>query len=107
MKNLGNMMKQAQQMQAKMAEMQERLGEIEVTGESGAGMVKVTMNGKKEARLLKIAPALVDPDDIEVMEDLIVAAINDASGRVDAAVQEETQKLMGDLKLPPGVKLPF
>ena len=107
MKNLGNMMKQAQQMQAKVAEMQEKLGDLEVQGEAGAGMVQVTLNGRKEARRVKIAPALVDPDEIEVMEDLIVAAFNDANSKVDAAVQAETQKLMGDMKLPPGVKLPF
>ncbi|MCA8908974.1 MAG: YbaB/EbfC family nucleoid-associated protein [Rhodospirillaceae bacterium] len=107
MKNLGNMMKQAQQMQAKMADLQERLGEIEAVGESGAGMVKVTLTGKKEARAVSIAPSLVDPEDIEVLEDLLVAAFNDAAGRVDQTVQEETQKLMGDIKLPPGMKLPF
>ena len=83
------------------------LGEIEAVGESGAGMVKVTLTGKKEARAVSIAPSLVDPEDIEVLEDLLVAAFNDAAGRVDQTVQEETQKLMGDIKLPPGMKLPF
>ncbi len=107
MKNIGNMLKQAQQMQAKMQEMQDRLGELEVVGQSGAGMVHVTMNGKGEVKRVKIEKAVVDPDDIEVMEDLIVAACNDAKGKVEAQVQEETQKMMGGMKLPPGMKLPF
>ena len=107
MKNLSNMMKQAQQMQAKMAEMQERMADIEVTGQAGAGLVSVTLNGKKEMRAVKIAPSLVDPEEIEVMEDLIIAAFNDAVGKADDAVQEETQKMMSGLKLPPGMKLPF
>ncbi|MGK9235902.1 YbaB/EbfC family nucleoid-associated protein [Inquilinus limosus] len=107
MKNLGQMMKQAQEMQAKMAEMQSRLAEIEVPGQAGAGMVSVVLNGKGELRSLKIDPKLADPAEIEVLEDLVVAAFNDAKGKVEAAVQEETQKLMGGLKLPPGMKLPF
>ncbi|MDR6288634.1 MULTISPECIES: YbaB/EbfC family nucleoid-associated protein [Inquilinus] len=107
MKNLGQMMKQAQEMQAKMAEMQGRLGEIEVPGQAGAGMISVVLNGKGELRSLKIDPALVDPAEVEVLEDLIVAAFSDAKGKVEAAVQEETSKLMGGLKLPPGMKLPF
>ena len=107
MKNLGQMMKQAQEMQAKMAEMQSRLGEIEVPGQAGAGMIAVVLNGKGELRSLKIDPKLVDPSEVEVLEDLIVAAFNDAKGKVEAAVQDETSKLMGGLKLPPGMKLPF
>lgn len=107
MKNLGNMMKQAQEMQAKMAEMQERLADLEISGQSGGGLVSVTLNGKGETRSVKIDKTLVDPEDIEVMEDLIVAAFNDAKAKVESTVQEETQKLMGGLKLPPGMKLPF
>jgi DNA-binding YbaB/EbfC family protein len=107
MKNLGQMMKQAQEMQAKMAEMQERLADIEVPGQAGAGMISVVLNGKGELRSLKIDPKLVDPGEVEVLEDLVVAAFNDAKGKVEAAVQEETSKLMGGLKLPPGMKLPF
>ena len=107
MKNLSNMMKQAQQMQAKMAEMQERMGDLEVDGQSGGGLVTVTLNGRKEMRSVKVDKSLVDPDDIEVMEDLIVAAFNDANAKADAAIQEETQKMMSGLKLPPGMKLPF
>ncbi|MBW8726370.1 MAG: YbaB/EbfC family nucleoid-associated protein [Inquilinus limosus] len=107
MKNLGQMMKQAQEMQAKMAEMQERLADIEVPGQAGAGMIAVVLNGKGELRSLKIDPKLVDPSEVEVLEDLIVAAFNDAKGKVEDAVQAETSKLMGGLKLPPGMKLPF
>lgn len=107
MKNLSQMMKQAQEMQTKMAQMQEKLGEIEVTGQAGAGMVTATLNGKGEMRGLKIDKSLVDPDDVEVLEDLVVAAVNDAKGKVEAQVQEETERLMGGLKLPPGMKLPF
>ncbi len=107
MKNLGNMLKQAQQMQTKMAEMQDRLGDIELVGQSGAGMVQITVNAKGEMKRVKLAKEVVDPTDVEVLEDLIVAAFNDAKSRIDGVVAEETQKLMGGLKLPPGMKLPF
>ncbi|MDH3476110.1 MAG: YbaB/EbfC family nucleoid-associated protein [Rhodospirillales bacterium] len=107
MKNLGQMMKQAQQMQAKMAEMQEQLAAAEMTGAAGGGMVQVTMNGKGELRAVKIDPALVDPQDVEVLEDLIVAAAQDAKSKVEIHVAEEMQKLTGGLDLPLGMKLPF
>ena len=107
MKNLGNMMKQAQQMQAKMAEMQEALDKVEITGESGGGMVEVTLTGKGEMRKLKIDPTLIDKDEVEVLEDLIAAAHNDAKGKVEAHVAEEMSKVTGGLQLPPGMKLPF
>jgi DNA-binding YbaB/EbfC family protein len=107
MKNLGQMMKQAQQMQAKMAELQDRLGESEMTGAAGGGMVQVTMNGKGELRAVRIDPSLLSPADAEVLEDLIVAAANDAKTKVESHVAEEMQKLTGGLALPPGMKLPF
>lgn len=107
MKNLGQMMKQAQEMQSKMQEMQERLADAEISGSSGAGMVSVTYSGKGEMRRLSIDPTLITPDDKEVLEDLIVAACNDARQKLDAFTQEETQKIMGGLQLPPGMKLPF
>ena len=107
MKNLTNMMKQAQEMQSKMAEMQNRLGDIEVTGQSGGGMVTAVMTAKNELRSLAIDPSLISPDDKEMLEDLIVAAINDARTKAEARVQEETSQLMGGMKLPPGLKLPF
>jgi hypothetical protein len=107
MKNLGQMMKQAQEMQTKMAEMQERLAETEVTGASGGGMIQVTLNGKGEMRGVKIDPALVDPSEVSVLEDLIVAATNDAKAKVEAQVAQKMGELTGGLNLPPGFKLPF
>ena len=107
MKNLGQMLKQAQAMQSKMAEMQEKLAAMEMTGASGGGMVKVTLNGKNEVRSVKIDPSLVDPKETEMLEDLIVAAFNDAKTKVDANMAEEMAKITGGLQLPPGVKLPF
>jgi len=107
MKNLGQMMKQAQEMQSKMQEMQARLEQTEITGSAGAGMVEVTLNGKGEMRRLKVDPELVKPGETEVMEDLIVAAHNDAKVRVEAYMQEEMGKITGGLNLPEGFKLPF
>ena len=107
MKNLGNLMKQAQQMQSKMAEMQTKLGEMEVSGAAGGGMVKVTVNGKGEMRRIKIDPSLCSVDEVEVLEDLVVAAFNDAKGKTESLMQDEMQKLTGGLNLPPGLKLPF
>lgn len=107
MKNLGQMMKQAQQMQAKMADMQAKLGDMEIGGVAAGGMVAVTLNGRGEMRKVKIDRSLVDPEDVEVLEDLIVAAYNDAKGKVEARMQEEMAKLTGGLGLPPGFKLPF
>ena len=106
MKNLSQMMKQAQEMQGKMQEMQARMEQVEMSGQAGAGMVSVTLNGKGEMRGLKIDAGLKDGD-IEVMEDLIVAAHNDAKRRVEEMAQEEMSKLTGGLNLPAGMKLPF
>lgn len=107
MKNLGQLMKQAQEMQAKVQEMQDRLASLEVTGVSGGGMVEVVLTGKGEARKVAIDKALVDPSEVEVLEDLLVAAINDARSKADALSSEEMQKLTGGISLPPGFKLPF
>ena len=107
MKNLGQLMKQAQEMQEKMAEMQGSLVAIEIEGVAGAGLVTVVLNGKGEMRRLKIDLSLVKPEDAEILEDLIVAAHNDAKSKIEMRVQEETQKLMGGLPLPPGMKFPF
>lgn len=107
MKNLGNLMKQAQQMQTKMAEMQAKLGDLEVTGAAGGGMLQVTLNGKFELKKIKIDKGLVDPEDVEVLEDLILAAFNDAKVKAESAMQEEMAKVTGGLNLPPGIKLPF
>ncbi len=105
--NIGQMMKQVQDMQAKMADMQSRLSDVEVTGQSGGGMVTVTMTGKTEMRKIVIDPKIISPDDKEMLEDLIVAAVNDAKAKAEKQIAEETEKMMGGLKLPPGVKLPF
>ena len=107
MNNLGQMMKKAQQMQAKMAEMQKKLEEVEITGSSGGGMVQVTVNGKGEMRAIKIDPSLLDPNEVEVLEDLIVASANDAKAKVEAQLSEEMSKITGGLQLPGGLKLPF
>ena len=101
------MMKQAKELQGKMAEMQEQIAEIEVTGTAGAGLVSATLTGKGEMRALKIDPSLVKEDDVEILEDLIMAAVNDAKAKSEAALQEKTQELMGGLGLPDGMKLPF
>ena len=107
MKNLAGMMKQAQQMQAKMEEMQTKLESLEITGEAGAGLVKVVLNGKSDMRRIKIDPKIVDPSDTEMLEDLILAATRDARSKVEAAMADEMQKVTGGLQLPPGMKLPF
>ena len=107
MKNLGQMMKQAKEMQEKMGEIQARIEETEVTGEAGGGMVQVTLNGKGAMRRLRLDPNLVSGDDVEVMEDLIVAAHNDAKTKVEALIQQEMGQLTGGLNLPAGFNLPF
>lgn len=107
MKNIGKLMKQAQEMQGKMAEMQETLAQAECIGTAGAGLVNVTLNGKGEMKKLKIDPALITPDDVEVMEDLIVAAFNDARAKVDEHSRKEMDKVTGGINLPDGFNLPF
>ena len=107
MKNLGQLMKQAQEMQDKMAEMQDSLVAIEIEGVAGAGLVTIVLNGKGAMQRLKIDPSLVKPEDAEILEDLIIAAHNDAKSKIEMRLQEETQKLMGGLPLPPGMKFPF
>ena len=105
--NIGQMMKQVQDMQSKMADMQNRLGDVEITGQSGGGLVVVTMNGKAEMKKIVIDPKLLQPEEKEMVEDLIVAATADAKAKAEAMIAGETEKMMGGLKLPPGVKLPF
>ena len=107
MKNLGNMLKEAQKLQSRMAEMQQKLAETEMSGSAGGGLVNVTLNGRGEMRKIKIDPSLADPNEVEVLEDLIVAACNDAKAKIDAYMAEEMGKLTGGLPLPPGFKLPF
>ncbi len=107
MKNLANMFKEAQKLQERMNEMQARLAELEVEGRAGGGMVRVVMDGRGQMRGIKIDKSLVDPEEVEILEDLILAAANDAKGKIEARVQEEMAKLTGGLPLPPGMKLPF
>ena len=107
MKNLGKMMKQAQELQDKMAAVQEQLADMEISGSAGGGLVQVTVNGKGEARKLKIDLSLAGGNDPEMLEDLIVAAFNDAKAKVDETVREKMSELTGGLPLPPGMQLPF
>ncbi len=107
MKNIGNMLKEAQKLQQRMLEMQQRLAEVEMSGQSGGGLVTVTLSGKGEMRRIKIDKSLVDPAEVEVLEDLIVAATNDAKAKIEAHLAAEMQKMTGGLPLPPGMKLPF
>jgi nucleoid-associated protein EbfC len=103
---LGNLMRQAQQMQETMQKAQAELADLEVTGEAGAGMVKVVLNGRHEAKKVTIEPKLVG-EDLGLLEDLIVAALNDAVRKVAARSQEKYAGLMVGMNLPPGMKLPF
>ncbi len=105
--NIAQMMQKAQVMKQKMAEMQEKVSQMEVSGEAGAGMVKVVSTGKGELRSLTLDPSIVDASEIDVLEDLVIAAVNDARGKGEAMMAEETQKMMSELGLPPGLDLPF
>lgn len=107
MKNLGNLMKQAKEMQNKMAEMQASLESHEITGVAGAGMVKVTLNGKGNMRGLDIDPSLIDPEEVDMLEDLIKAAHSDARIKVEQYTQEKMKEMTGGLELPPGMQMPF
>ncbi len=107
MKNLGQLMKQAQEMQSKMGELQERLAAAELTGHAGGDMVRVTVNGRNEVRAVKIDPALAKPEDVEMLEDLLIAAFADARTKVEARMREEMSKLTGGIELPPGFNLPI
>lgn len=103
---LAGLMRQAQQMQENMRKLQEELASVEVQGQSGAGMVKVTMTCKHDVKRVSIDPSLVG-DDKEMLEDLVAAAVNDAARKVETAVREKMGALAGGLGLPPGIQLPF
>lgn len=107
MVNIGNMMKQAQQLQKKMSEAQEKLKSIEVEGVAGGGMVKVIATAKGDVKRVIIDDSLMSKNEKEITEDLIVAAINDAKQKGEAASQEEMKLVTGGIPLPPGMKLPF
>ncbi|MFM2481264.1 YbaB/EbfC family nucleoid-associated protein [Celerinatantimonas sp. YJH-8] len=103
---MGNLMKQAQQMQERMKKAQDEIASLEVTGESGAGLVKVTMTGNHNVRRVEIDESLME-DDKEMLEDLVAAAINDASRRVEETTKERMAEVTGGMQLPPGMKMPF
>ncbi len=108
MGNMGKLMKQAQEMQERLAKVQDEIAAMECTGESGAGLVKVTINGKREARRVELDDSLFGPDaDKEMCEDLIAAAFNDAVRRVDEASKAKMESITAGIPLPPGMKLPF
>lgn len=107
MVNIGNMMKQAQQLQKKMSEAQEKLNDIEVEGSSGGGMVKVIATAKGDIKRLMIDDSLMSKEEKEMTEDLIVAAINDAKKKGELASKEEMKSVTGGIPLPPGMKMPF
>ena len=107
MVNLGNMMKQAQQLQKQMADAQDKLKEIEVEGTSGGGLIKVVATAKGEFKRIFVDESLLKSDEKEILEDLIIAAINDAKQKGEIVAQEEMKSLTGGLPLPPGMKLPF
>lgn len=104
---LGQMMKQAQEMQGKMQDMQEKLMAHEVNGVAGAGLVNVTLNGKGDLKSVKIDPSLMKEEEKEILEDLIAAAHADAKTKVEAYLAEQTKEAMGGIDLPEGIKLPF
>ena len=107
MTDFNNMLKQAQELQKKMADAQKKVEELEAEGSSGGGLVKVKINGKNITTSLSIDESLISKDEKEILEDLIVAALNDARENVQKKISEEMSSLTGGLKLPPGMKLPF
>ncbi len=105
MKNLGGLMKQAQEIQARMGEMQDKIANLEMDGTSGGGLVTVTLAGKGELKHVKIDPSLMVADETEILEDLLVAAHTDAKTKLDARLQEEMKAVTGGIPLPPGFSL--
>ena len=103
---LGNLMKQAQQMQANMQKAQEEIANLEITGQAGGGMVEVTMTGRHDVKRVQIDPTLME-DDKEMLEDLIAAAVNDANRKLEQTTKEKMSGLTGGLDLPGGFKMPF
>jgi DNA-binding YbaB/EbfC family protein len=104
---MGNLMKQAQQLQENMKRAQDEIAKLEVTGEAGGGMAKVVMNGKHEVSRVMLDASIVSSDDKDMLEDLVAAAVNDAVQKVERTSQQKMSSLMGGMNLPPGMKLPF
>jgi DNA-binding YbaB/EbfC family protein len=107
MKDLLGLMGKAKEMQAKFQAMQEEIAGLEASGQAGGGLVSVTLSGKFEMKALKIDPSLFKEDEVEILEDLILAAHNDAKAKVEQIMQERTRDLTAGMPLPPGMKLPF
>ena len=107
MKDLLGLMGKAKEMQAKFQAMQEEVATLEASGQAGGGLVSVTITGKFEMKALKIDPSLFNEDEVEILEDLILAAHNDAKAKVEQIMQEKTKELTAGLPMPPGMKLPF
>ncbi len=107
MKDIMGMMKKAQELQGKMQEFQENLGNLMIEGRSGGGLVTVAMNGKGELKGIKIDPSLFREDEVEVLEDLLIAAHKDAKDKVESEVQSKMAEMTAGLPIPPGMKLPF
>ena len=107
MKDLLGLMGKAKEMQARMQAMQEEIAVMEASGQAGGGLVSVTLTGKFEMKALKIDPSLFKEDEVEILEDLILAAHNDAKAKVEQVMQEKTRELTAGLPMPPGMKLPF
>ena len=107
MKDLMGLMKQAKEMQAKMAAAQESVAALSATGQSGAGLVEVTLSGEYNMTALKIDPKMLSGEDAEIVEDLIIAAYQDAKAKLNAAQADTMKSAMGDIPMPPGMKMPF
>jgi hypothetical protein len=107
MKDIMGLMGKVKEMQSKMQEMQEGLSSLEITGQAGGGLVKVTLTGKGDMKGISIDPSLIKADEAEILEDLIVAAHGDAKAKVEQTVAERTRELTAGLPIPPGMKLPF
>lgn len=107
MKNMMKLLKQAQEMQTKMTDMQSKMDDVTAEGRSGGGLVQVHINGKREVTGVKIDPSLVNKDEVEILEDLLVAAIQDASKQIESKIQEQMSELTDGLNLPPGFQMPF
>ncbi|MEL7047628.1 MAG: YbaB/EbfC family nucleoid-associated protein [Pseudomonadota bacterium] len=105
MKDIMGMMSKVKEMQVRMQKMQEELVDLEFEGQAGAGLVKVTLNGKGEMTGLSIDPSLMKPDEVEILEDLLIAANQDAKGKAEAGLQEKMAEVTGGLPIPPGMKL--
>ena len=107
MNNFNNMIKQAQELQQKMADAQQKVETLEAEGVAGGGIVKVTINGKNNVTSIKIDDSVIDKNEKEILEDLIMAAFNDAKEKIQKKIADEMSSVTGGLKLPPGMKLPF